>query len=173
MSRVALATETHSTTIIDNLYKLTNHPVHFQEEESWNPTALIPFCEFGKDMSVMGIKTDQFDVPLCNSFRPKVVMDQLCYQVDPNIYKDRIDLNGELSISLFIHYNEDRQFEESKYLDHSIIIDTIGQIKRNLGVINIVLYYSSLEIKVTEAILVKCPQGIHHNRFFYDIRCGR
>ena len=89
----------------------------------------------------MGIKTDQFDVPLCNSFRPKVVMDQLCYQVDPNIYKDRIDLNGELSISLFIHYNEDRQFEESKYMDHSIIIDTIGQIKRNLEEINLVLQF--------------------------------
>ena len=124
-------------------------------------------------MSAMGAKIDHIDAPVCTSFKAKIIRDQLCYQVDPNKYKDKIDLNGELSISLFIHYNEDRQFEESKYQDHSIIIDTIGQIKRNFGVINIVLYYSSLEIKVTEAILVKCPQGIHRNRFFYDIRCGR
>ena len=63
-------------------------------------------------MSVMGVKIDQFDVPVCNSFRPKIVIDQLCYQVDPNEYKHKIDLQGDLSLSLFIHYNEDRQMED-------------------------------------------------------------
>ena len=75
-------------------------------------TAMIPFCEFGGNMSVMGIKIGQFDVPVCNSFRPRIVLDQLCYQVDPNKYKDKIDLKeqalkGDLSLSFFIHYNED------------------------------------------------------------------
>ena len=89
---------------------------------------MIPFCEFGGDMSVMGVKIDQFNVPVCNSFRPKIIRDQLCYTVDPNEYKDKIDLKGELSISLFIHYNEDSQME---YVDsseeHTIIVDTIGK----------------------------------------------
>ena len=73
------------------------------------PTALIPFCVFGRNMSVMGVKIDQFDVPFCNSFRPRIIKDQLCYTVDPNKYKDKIDLHKDLSLSLFINYNEDRE----------------------------------------------------------------
>ena len=79
-------------------------------------------------MSVMGEKIQQFDVPVCISFRPKMIRDQLCYTVDPNNYKDKIDLKGELSISLFIHYNEDRQMEYSDTIERPyIIIDTIGK----------------------------------------------
>ena len=91
-----------------------------------SPTALIPFCEFGGNMSVMGVKIDQFDVPVCNSFRPKIVKDQLCYTVDPNEYKHKIDKKGELSLSLFIHYNEDRQMEDVDEKKPKITVDTIG-----------------------------------------------
>ena len=70
---------------------MTNHPVHIQDERgNRSKTALIPFCEFGGNMSVMGVKIDEFDVPVCNSFRPKVLMDQLCYEVDPNEYRNSI-----------------------------------------------------------------------------------
>ena len=98
------------------------------EEDSLIKTAMIPFCEFGGDMSVMGVKIDQLEVPVCNSFRPKIILDQLCYTVDPNEYKHKIDLKGELSLSLFIHYNEDRQMED---LDRSEVnyvnVATIGK----------------------------------------------
>ena len=95
-----------------------------------SPTALIPFCEFGGDMSIMGVKIDQFDDPVCNSFRPKIVMDQLCYQVDPNEYKNKIrNLEGDnISLSLFIHYNEDRQIEDFDSEDLFITLDTISNI---------------------------------------------
>ena len=90
-------------------------------------TALIPFCEFGGDMSVMGVTMDDFDVPVCNSFRPKIVMDQLCYTVDPNEYKHKIDLKGDISLSLFIHYNEDRQMEDlDESFEPNIRVETIG-----------------------------------------------
>ena len=60
-------------------------------------------------------------------------MDQLCYQVDPNEYKNKIDLEGDLSLTLFIHYNEDRQLEDSDNLEEPYItIDTIGNIKNSL-----------------------------------------
>ena len=110
------------------LQKMTNHPVHILDEDgSLAPTALIPFCEFGGNMSVMGIKIDQFNIPICNSFKPKIIRDQLCYTVDPNEYKDKIDLEGDLSLTLFIHYNEDRQLEDPNENDeHFIIVDTIG-----------------------------------------------
>ena len=80
-------------------------------------------------MSVMGVKIDQFGIAVCNSFRPKIVRDQLCYTVDPNEYKHKIDLKGELSLSLFIHYNEDRQMEHYDAINEPfIIIDTIGNL---------------------------------------------
>ena len=80
-------------------------------------------------MSVMGVKIDQFDVPVCNSFRPKIIRDQLCYTVDPNKYKHKVDLKGELSLSLFIHYNEDRQMEDTDCTEKPsvIAVDTIGK----------------------------------------------
>ena len=92
-----------------------------------SPTALIPFCEFGGNISVMEVKIDQFDVPFCNSFRPKIIQDQLCYTVDPNNYKDKIDLKGDLSLSLLINYNENREMDlKNGAEDDVIIIDTIG-----------------------------------------------
>ena len=97
------------------------------EDGELSPTALIPFCEFGGNMSVMGVKIDQFDVPVCNSFRPKIIKDQLCYTVDPNEYKHKIDLEGDLSITLFIHFNEERQMEDIDDLEEPFVtIDTIG-----------------------------------------------
>ena len=94
--------------------------------EKYDSGALIPFCEFGGNMSVMGFKKEKFEFPFCNSFRPKIVMDQLCFQVDPNEYKDKIDLKGELSLSLYIHYNKDRQMEDMEDMDGFITIDTIS-----------------------------------------------
>ena len=115
------------------IHKVTNHPVHLQTKDEndkikLSPTALIPFCGFGGNLSVMGTKIDQFDVPVCSSFRPKIIQDQFCYTVDPNEYKDKIDLKGELSLSLFIHYNEDRQMEDINSNEkHTVIVDTIGE----------------------------------------------
>ena len=108
---------------------MTNHPVHIVDQEGeLSPTALIPFCEFNGNMSVMGVKIDQFDVPVCNSFRPKMIRDQLCYTVDPNEYKHKIDSTGEPSLSFFIHYNEDRQMEDTDSTEkQSVIVDTIGK----------------------------------------------
>ena len=63
---------------------LKNEQVAHINEEDSTKTAMIPFCEFGGNMSVMGVKIDQIDVPVCNSFRPKIKGDQLCYTVDPN-----------------------------------------------------------------------------------------
>ena len=79
-------------------------------------------------MSAMGVKIDQLNVPVCNSFKAKIMQDQLCYQVDPNKFRDKIDLKAGLALTLFIDYNEDRQ---SRIDDNSeepfITIDTIGK----------------------------------------------
>ena len=78
----------------------------------------------------MGIKIDQFDVPVCNSFKPRLVHDQKCYTVNPNEFKEYINLEEDLSLSLFINYNEDREMDfqnnETITEDHVIRIETIS-----------------------------------------------
>ena len=101
------------------------------DENSLIRTAMIPFCEFGGNMSVMGVKIDQLEVPVCKSFRPKIVMDQLCYSVDPNEFRKYLNDNGEKGISLYINFNEDRQFSSMEEVSQNdpqyLILETIGK----------------------------------------------
>ena len=97
--------------ISETIYKITNHPVHILDKDGeYSPSAFIPFCEFQGNMSVMGVKIDQFDVPVCNSFQEKILNDQLCYEVDlqnlkhENIYEKDI----KLGLAFLMDYNEDR-----------------------------------------------------------------
>ena len=62
-------------------------------------------------MSIVGVKIDQFDVPVCNSFQAKILNDQLCYEVDLNKFsiKDNIDNELKLGFAFLMDYNEDRQ----------------------------------------------------------------
>ena len=125
-----------------------SHPVHFVHKSGRiSPSAFIPFCAFGSDMSSLAVKIDQFDVPVCNSFQAKVMNDQLCYEVDLDRLSNRNNIEFDLNpgFIFFMDYNEDRQltfnqsYEEAsqktiagrvvKVDDHShasIIIDAIG-----------------------------------------------
>ena len=62
-------------------------------------------------MSAVGVKIDQFDVPVCNSFQAKILNDQLCYEVDLNLYSNRDNIINELKVGFYflMDYNEDRQ----------------------------------------------------------------
>ena len=61
----------------------------------------------------MGVKINKIELPVCNSFEAKIVNDQLCYTVDPNKYRNIKE--DELSLALYMNYNEDREesFTES------------------------------------------------------------
>ena len=91
---------------------IINHPVHIKtKEDLLAPSALIPFCEFGGNMSSVGRKIDQFDVPVCNSFQAKHFNDQLCYVVDLNKLSNKRNIEKELELGFYflMDYNEDRQ----------------------------------------------------------------
>ena len=67
-------------------------------------------------MSAMGVKIEQFDVPVCNSFKPKVLRDQLCYEVDPNKFINP-KFKGETlksGLTFLIDHNEDVQISLSE-----------------------------------------------------------
>ena len=127
---------------------MINHPVHIIDDlKNLSPSAFIPFCEFGGNLSAMGVKTDHFSIPVCNSFKAKIQNNQLCYEVDLNNYftKDLIKEGLEIGLVLVIDLNKDRQVKDlqneivqseftfasklelqRKLEASSIIIETIG-----------------------------------------------
>ena len=77
----------------------------------------------------MGVTIDQLNFPVCNGFKAKIVRDQLCYTLDPNNYKEKVDFNDKtkISLSFYIDYNEERQWKKKDFSDeHFITINTIG-----------------------------------------------
>ena len=75
-------------------------------------------------MSSMGVKIDQFEIPVCNSFQSKILNDQLCYEVDLNTFsnKENIDQELELGFSFLMDYNEDRQVTFDQNFSNAIKI---------------------------------------------------
>ena len=100
-------------------------------------------------MSVVGVKIDLFDDPVCTSFQDKILNDQLCYEVDLNRVSNKSNIAKELELGFYfiMDYNEDRQvsilstsageegrsgmgahFLESDKNQHAFIfLDTIGK----------------------------------------------
>ena len=119
----------------DKWNAVANHPIHVDDKNvELSPTALIPFCSFSGNFSLMGVENPNFNVPVCKGFSPKVLNDQLCYTTDPNTIKNVIDLNkllylgNELAITLYIDYNEDRHWGKmEKSGSQNIRLETIGK----------------------------------------------
>ena len=94
-------------------------------------------------MSVVGVKLDQFDDPVCNSFQAKILNDQLCYEVDLNNFLNKSNIDKELKqgFSLILDYNEDRQItfdqlkrEEQEFSlsgQNTVVEDSNDQIVQN------------------------------------------
>ena len=77
-----------------------------------SPSAFIPFCELVGNMSSVG----SFSVPVCNIFKAKIRIHQLCYEVDLNRFTNRDHIEDDLSkgLILLLDYNEDRQVESDE-----------------------------------------------------------
>ena len=109
----------------DRLQKIVNHPVHIiGNSGELSPSALIPFCEFGGH-ETMGIKIDQFDVAVCNSFQAKILNDQLCYELDPNKFNVSKE-DFKQGITFYVDTNEEKQ-TFPKDNDFKIYLDTLGK----------------------------------------------
>ena len=89
-----------------------NHPIHLVRDDGGRSlSALVPFCEFGGNRSLVGVSMEQFDSPVCNCFKAKLLNDQLCYEVDLNRFSNKSNIEKELSsgFAFIMDYNEDRQ----------------------------------------------------------------
>ena len=99
------------------LKTVSNHPVHILDNEGhFSPSSLIPFCSFGKKF--IGVKINEFDIPVCNIFKQKIHLDQLCYEADLQELKDSNNENLmnqlESGLTLAIDNNEERQLLNNK-----------------------------------------------------------
>ena len=101
------------TSVEGNLQEVSNHPVHIiNKQGKLSPSAFIPFCEFGGNMSAMGVYDDKLKLHVCNSFQAKILNDQLCYEVDLQKFinqSNNIENDLKSGLVFFMDYNEDRQ----------------------------------------------------------------
>ena len=83
------------------------------EFDNLNPSALIPFCMFDGDMNLLGKQTDNFSLPLCSAFQPRILDSQTCYFVDlTDVTKDMDVRQGEEhGLILFIDANNERMVD--------------------------------------------------------------
>ena len=98
--------------IIDKavLQTVSNHPVHILNKEGkFSTSSFIPFCSFGK--TFIGDRVKEFDIPVCNIFKPRIHFDQLCYETDIQKLKDSKNIENqlEMGLTLVLDYNEERQ----------------------------------------------------------------
>ena len=66
-------------------------------------------------MKLMGTTSEQFDVPVCSSFKPRIRNDQLCYQIDLEDFKDINNIEKQLKegLVIIVDYNEERQMPKN------------------------------------------------------------
>ena len=94
------------------LQKVSNHPVHILNTEGeFSPSSFIPFCSFGEDF--VGANFSGFDIPVCNIFKARNYVDQICYETNLQNLKDsniqKIEKQLVLGLTLVLDYNEERQ----------------------------------------------------------------
>ena len=130
------------------LQTVSNHPVHIlNNERKFSPSSFIPFCYFGEKF--IGAKIQEFEIPVCNIFKPRIYLDQLCYETNLQDLKDsqKIGKQLEKGLTLILDYNEERQYfnimkqNESQTMkelypdnnDASIFLDTISLLNFKKG----------------------------------------
>ena len=130
---------------------ITTHPVHILNETgSFNPSALIPFCDLNGNMEIVGTFQSKFPIPVCSAFVKVILNSQVCYKIDVNRFTQKEKLNGQknLGLNLFLDYNEDKQ-----YIDQTVglLVNSSLSMSRNLmksknkGNINeAMIYFSTL-----------------------------
>ena len=92
------------------LQTVSNHPVHILNDlGKYSPSSFIPFCYFGEEF--IGAKIQEFEIPVCNIFRPRIYLDQLCYETNLQDLKDSLNIGKqlEMGLTLVLDYNEERQ----------------------------------------------------------------
>ena len=120
--------------IIKNTFvqSITTHPVHILNETgSFNPSALIPFCDLNGNMEVVGTFHSKFPIPVCSAFVKVILKNQVCYKIDVNKFAQKAKLSGQknIDLNLFLDYNEDKQYSDKKV---ELVVNSSLSMSRNI-----------------------------------------
>ena len=126
-----------------HIQRISNHPVHIMPDgqQSISPSAFIPFCSFGGNMSVMGKSVDNFNIPVCDKFRPTFLEGQLCYQLDANKFSKKVNKEEIASqgVVMLLDYNLDRMVTHKE--DDTLTVEDSSLLKKNKKNINDAMIY--------------------------------
>ena len=104
-----------------------SHPVHILNDKGdLSPSAFIPFCEFGGNMSLLGVSNGNFTFPVCSAFKKRIVHGAPCYQVNINNFKKSFtERELRRGLTFLLDYNEDRQLSENpgENAQHNNMVD--------------------------------------------------
>ena len=91
-----------------------NHPVHLKNANNQVSSAFIPFCAFGGKF--LGQKIHNLTIPVCNSFQPTLLNDQMCYEIELNNMTNKKTVKEDIKAGFvfIMDYNEDRQVTFNK-----------------------------------------------------------
>ena len=94
-----------------------SHPVHIVDGHGdISPSAFIPFCSYGGNLSLVGRKVDIFQDPVCSAFTEKIINDQLCYEIDVNRFRDDVDWEKSLHSGLSLILDTNDEYDVRKLL---------------------------------------------------------
>ena len=95
---------------MEEIHAISTHPVHILNDlGEMSPSSFIPFCDFGNNMSAMGISVPELEYPVCNKFQPILLKGQMCYQVDVSDIAGTHDAG--LGLTFIMDYNTERMFD--------------------------------------------------------------
>ena len=93
------------------------HPPHLIDSSgSLTPAALIPFCAFQTNMTLLGQTRQDLPFPVCSQFQPTVLEGQLCYSLDLSLAntKTKEGLKNGLVLILDPSSKENNQLQQTK-----------------------------------------------------------
>ena len=119
------------------LTKVINHPVHvINQQGEANPSALIPFCSLGGNMTLVGQKIPSFDDPVCSLFKERIVKGRLCYSADINEFRGELDWKETLQrgVSLVVDTNPEYDMKNLLYPEErKIVTDKLNRYNNIAG----------------------------------------
>ena len=130
---------------------LIHHPVHIMDQKGQiSPSSFIPFCEFGGDPSKMSVKVEEFRFPICNSFKPRILIDRLCYQINPNDFKNNPEQELKKGLIFSLDYNEDRQKYAAVAEKTPMMKNLYASLEQQQGSNEALIYLNTIGIKFNE-----------------------
>ena len=107
----------------------------FASNGSLTPAALVPFCAYQTNMTLLGKKTQGLDFTACSHFQPTLLKGQLCYSLNHSSIEAQTTKSGKrgglvLLLDLDGHRN-DLTLKESTYLEDMLDLEVSEKFDRS------------------------------------------